>query len=1030
MALSYSILVILFFVEYEERRLVNQDGITEYAAATGEVPENFSGATECFFLSSALLRVSVFPAIRAQSAYYNDPRKRRDIRYLEEIASSGGTAAQVPEYLKRLGAAILGQEACLEDQELMKKVVEFCILQLRYLADLSEVSSNGGANLLALIPEHMAKQPAQFIAQMAKRFQNYLTPRQAEQAAEYSTRLLGSRAKLSIQVQTELMRISGAFIEASVSREAWKEGRKFRRNNRRGASRQEDEVIIDRRWLDIYSSLDKNDHGVVVFASPFLTKHLGPTLVETFTAMDAVEGLDVDKEHNFHKNMVQGEICELLLRLWYHPGGDFKTSISSLSGTILSRFIRSVTAAIGSTADFCFQSILDIKDLLEQTQGRPMSPREEQVAMYSYRSVPGHLDSFRRLFLLLSSLSEDDRIASEIMGDCDPVASELGVMVISLLDKFTAANGATHPELDFCKVLSRAGTRQVAGSDNNYIKNLIDARTFAMKEFGFDVSMIAHLVMSLAARWSLAAKKSRGDLTETPPAFVNAILSHDDFNIRHFRNVFERLIATHTNASAGAQDDDFIIKVDGHIPTWIWKDRYEAPQGIGLKENRSRSFLVQQNQLTHTKIDEKVGCLDEIEAFLDALEKGIAHREAKMPSRGQNRIPSSPDEILKLERRLLQGSESLDDEDYSVNLKDWVVSSDTFASENNPGVMNHFYGFRAKASSNPGLGRILIKDARKCWKILPRPHPNASIFACYSEERMDICRAMIVGATETPYSMGLFQFDICYPALYPSQAPMVHFMTTGGGQVRFGPNLYNDGKVCLSLLGTTNAGEESHRWNPNVSSLAQVLVGIQSQMLNVAEPYYAEGGGHEGQRGTRAGKKGSARYNNTLRLSTLRHAVIEPLRNPAEGFEEVTRRHFAMCRKRLLVQAKRWTLESRGTDLHGRFLRAYSELVVLLSTEGFGLPEDCESKGSCSDGANSAYRALPPVASDMLALSKLDPKVHREFNTELQGTGSDASNATTLNEAMAARVLALSLGFMPDVDSDSPNDTDFDDIYS
>lgn len=137
-----------------------------------------------------------------------------------------------------------------------------------------------------------------------------------------------------------------------------------------------------------------------------------------------------------------------------------------------------------------------------------------------------------------------------------------------------------------------------------------------------------------------------------------------------------------------------------------------------------------------------------------------------------------------------------------------------------------------------------------------------------------------------------------------------------------------------------------------------------------------------------------------------------------------------MCRKRLLVQAKRWTLESRGTDLHGRFLRAYSELVVLLSNEGFGLPEDCESKGSSSDGANSAFGALPPVASDMLALSKLDPKVHREFNTELQGTGSDASNATKLNEAMAARVMALSLGFMQDIVSDSPNDTDFDDIYS
>ena len=87
---------------------------------------------------------------------------------------------------------------------------------------------------------------------------------------------------------------------------------------------------------------------------------------------------------------------------------------------------------------------------------------------------------------------------------------------------------------------------------------------------------------------------------------------------------------------------------------------------------------------------------------------------------------------------------------------------------------------------NPHVS-IFIPSSSKCWKILPRPHLNASIFACYSEERMDICRAMIVGATETPYSMGLFQLDICYPALYPSQAPMVHFMTTGECQLSLSP---------------------------------------------------------------------------------------------------------------------------------------------------------------------------------------------------------------------------------------------------
>ena len=82
---------------------------------------------------------------------------------------------------------------------------------------------------------------------------------------------------------------------------------------------------------------------------------------------------------------------------------------------------------------------------------------------------------------------------------------------------------------------------------------------------------------------------------------------------------------------------------------------------------------------------------------------------------------------------------------------------------------------------------------------------------------------------------------------------------------------------------------------------------------------------------TEAGREGSSRYNNTLRLATLRYAVLDQLRSPPVGFEVVTQRHFSFHRKRLLIQARRWTLESVGTPLYGRFCRAYDELTVLLS---------------------------------------------------------------------------------------------------
>ena len=44
---------------------------------------------------------------------------------------------------------------------------------------------------------------------------------------------------------------------------------------------------------------------------------------------------------------------------------------------------------------------------------------------------------------------------------------------------------------------------------------------------------------------------------------------------------------------------------------------------------------------------------------------------------------------------------------------------------------------------------------------------------------------------------------------------------TGGGSVRFNPNLYNCGKVCLSLLGTWS-GAKGETWDPTASSTLQV----------------------------------------------------------------------------------------------------------------------------------------------------------------------------------------------------------------
>ena len=54
--------------------------------------------------------------------------------------------------------------------------------------------------------------------------------------------------------------------------------------------------------------------------------------------------------------------------------------------------------------------------------------------------------------------------------------------------------------------------------------------------------------------------------------------------------------------------------------------------------------------------------------------------------------------------------------------------------------------------------------------------------------------------SETPYTGGVFEFDIYFPVGYPKSPPKVKFRTTGAGAVRFNPNLYNEGKVrkCIT----------------------------------------------------------------------------------------------------------------------------------------------------------------------------------------------------------------------------------------
>ncbi|CAN6810778.1 unnamed protein product [Brassica oleracea] len=200
-------------------------------------------------------------------------------------------------------------------------------------------------------------------------------------------------------------------------------------------------------------------------------------------------------------------------------------------------------------------------------------------------------------------------------------------------------------------------------------------------------------------------------------------------------------------------------------------------------------------------------------------------------------------------------------------------------------LVDHQYASRGTASKKHS--KEWAKRIQEEWRILENDLPEMIFVRAY-ESRMDLLRAVIIGADGTPYHDGLFFFDIFFPDTYPSVPPVVHYHSGG---LRINPNLYNGGKVCLSLLGTWS-GAASQMWIPTKSTMLQVLVSIQGLILN-QKPYFNEPG-HERMAGSPSGESLSKAYSENTFLLSLKTMVYN-MRRPPKYFEDFSYGHFFSC---------------------------------------------------------------------------------------------------------------------------------------
>ena len=143
----------------------------------------------------------------------------------------------------------------------------------------------------------------------------------------------------------------------------------------------------------------------------------------------------------------------------------------------------------------------------------------------------------------------------------------------------------------------------------------------------------------------------------------------------------------------------------------------------------------------------------------------------------------------------------------------------------------------------------------------------------YSADEND-CRqgyACVFGPEGTPYEdcPMLYHFEI--PSTFPFDPPKVLFRTYDG-QTRFHPNMYKDGKCCLSILHTW----EGPKW-ASTMRLSTVLVTLQSLMDT--EPLLHEPGCPDAK-----GPKGKE-YAQFVEHSCMRYILDRAEKKPLDIFK-------------------------------------------------------------------------------------------------------------------------------------------------
>lgn len=189
----------------------------------------------------------------------------------------------------------------------------------------------------------------------------------------------------------------------------------------------------------------------------------------------------------------------------------------------------------------------------------------------------------------------------------------------------------------------------------------------------------------------------------------------------------------------------------------------------------------------------------------------------------------------------------------------------------------------AVGETPPVSSAAFLRRVTREHSILSTSLPVKEIYVRAYESRLDLLRCLIIGPTGTPYEYAPFVVDLQLGPGFPQVPPVAHFHSWTGGLGRINPNLYEEGKVCLSLLNTWPGQSEGESWSDKASIL-QVLISLMGLVL-VDKPFYNEAG-FESYSEEKLYTRESQQYSEKAYVMA-RGFVKHALSSPVKGLEDV-----------------------------------------------------------------------------------------------------------------------------------------------